>query len=66
MPDLTLQQAWTFAAGGDLAGTAVFWFTPTFGMQASARVGAGPSWVGFAEAGLTPALWTHGTIGLAF
>lgn len=66
VPDLTLTDAWGFAAGGDLASTAVFWFTPTFGAQASARVGAGPGWVGDASAGLAPTVWTHGTVGLAF
>ncbi|HHO53116.1 MAG TPA: hypothetical protein ENK18_20135 [Deltaproteobacteria bacterium] len=66
VPDLTLTESWRFAAGGDLVGTAVFWINTTFGLQASARAGGGPGWVGLGTTGITPAIWAHGTVGLAF
>ncbi|MBX2799560.1 MAG: hypothetical protein KTR31_17925 [Myxococcales bacterium] len=65
-PDLELVGPWTYSAGLDLAGTGVYWFSPTFGLQATLRAGGGPQWVGPNLDEPEPAVWLFGGVGLAF
>jgi len=58
--------AWRLALGPDVAVTAVHWFTPQLGVQATLRGGAGPSLVGPDATVEAVDWWTFGGIGLSF
>ena len=65
-PTLDLRGAWTWSVGADVSGTAIYWFTPTSGIHATARFGAGPEWLGNALGEPEFAWWGFGTLGFAF
>ena len=65
-PAVDLADPWTWALGADLCATAVYWFTPTSGIHATLRGGAGPEWVGSNLGDPGFGWWAFGTLGFAF
>ncbi len=65
-PNVELVGPWRYAVGPDLVGTAVFWFSPTVGLQVTGRIGGGPEWEGSSLGDPTARLWGFGTVGFAF
>lgn len=65
-PPVGFDGPWAFAAGPDVAVTAIYWFSPVVGLSLSAHGGVGPGFVGddFGDVSVEP--WGFGGLGLAF
>jgi hypothetical protein len=66
VPSVGFEGPWSFAAGPDLAATAVYWMSPAVGLALSVHGGIGPGWEGTAFDEITVAPWGFATAGLAF
>ncbi|MEQ1507821.1 MAG: hypothetical protein ABMB14_36670 [Myxococcota bacterium] len=65
-PDLALDGPWGVTVGPDLAMTALYWFSPTYGIALTIHGGAGAGWLGDDFDAVEVRPWGFATVGLAF